>query len=144
MFDFVSRYLTKVKRKGYLIYVGIVVASLIYVMYSVSNLPTVGPPPKDSKDGKVIKKQKKGTANTSNDKKDKKDKKDNNTDITLDLHEELNTTLTEDEVTLKVKTWSKRELYGYLIQEKIYLDINADIEDVRRQVVQVYLAKQNH
>lgn len=143
MFDFVSRYLTKVKRKGYLIYVGIVVASLIYVMYSVSNLPTVGPPPKDSKDGKVIKK-KKGTANTSNDKKDKKDKKDNNTDITLDLHEELNTTLTEDEVTLKVKTWSKRELYGYLIQEKIYLDINADIEDVRRQVVQVYLAKQNH
>lgn len=144
MFDFVSRYLTKVKRKGYLIYVGIVVASLIYVMYSVSNLPTVGPPPKDSKDGKVIKKQKKGTANTSNDKKDKKDKKDKNTDITLDLHEELNTTLTEDEVTLKVKTWSKRELYGYLIQEKIYLDINADIEDVRRQVVQVYLAKQNH
>lgn len=145
----IDKFLNKFKRKGFLLYTGLVLASTLYMMYSVSNLPEV-PKERESKKGKK-KKKVKGRDNGKG--------KTTRTAISEDIpgvepgtepgaqtgtssfpksHDIPLETLTQSQKNHIVYTWSKKELFSYLFDAKIFPDLDDDLDIIRNQVIEVY------
>lgn len=145
----IDKFLNKFKRKGFLLYTGLVLASTVYMMYSVSNLPEV-PKERESKKGKKTKKNVKGR---DNGKKTTRTAKPGDTpgaepgtepgakkgtNSFPKTHEIPLETLTQSQKNHIVYTWSKKELFSYLFDAKIFPDLDDDLDIIRNQVIEVY------
>lgn len=124
-------------------------ASTLYMMYSVSNLPEV-PKERERKKGKKKKKVKgrdngKGKTNRTAKSGDIPEVEPGtepgaqtgtnsfpkSNDIPLE-------TLTQSQKNHIVYTWSKKELFSYLFDAKIFPDLDDDLDIIRNQVIEVY------
>lgn len=101
----IDRSLNVIKRKGFFVFTGIVVASVAYSMYQIGNLPDLNEQQEKSK-GKDKAKTKKSSGAKS------------------EPHPTDN--------------WSKSQLYAYLTTSKVYLDVDAEVDVVRKAVRVLY------
>ncbi|KAL6451993.1 hypothetical protein SBY92_003302 [Candida maltosa Xu316] len=90
-------------------------------MYSISNLPAIPPPPSPRKQ------QKKKTKKERIEKEEEVDLGPENPAIPIDQ--------SNNHV---VNSWSKKTLYKFLFHEKIYPDVDEDLELIRKQVIEIY------
>ncbi|CAI5759344.1 unnamed protein product [Candida verbasci] len=149
-----DKYLNKAKRKGFWLYTGIILVSLGYIMYEISNLPELPPDPKDKKN-ETIKEEK--------EEKEGKEKKQDHviesiprrksTHAEIEQEEEvdlgpsnpiipIDQTHEDDHIIYK---WSKKKLFQFLFDNKIYPDVSENLIVIRKQVVEIYeIKKQNN
>jgi hypothetical protein len=145
----IDKFLNKFKRKGFLLYTGLVLASTLYMMYSVSNLPEV-PKERESKKGKKKKKVKgrdNGKGKTTRTAKSgdipgvepgTEPGAQTGTSSFPKSHDIPLETLTQSQKNHIVYTWSKKELFSYLFDAKIFPDLDDDLDIIRNQVIEVY------
>lgn len=100
----IDRSLNALKRKGFFVFTGIVVASVAYSMYLIGNLPDLNEEDKTKTKSKGPKKGPKK----------------------------------ESEGTHPTDSWSKSQLYAYLTTSKVYLDVDAEVDVVRKAVRVLY------
>ncbi|KAK6200175.1 uncharacterized protein RJT21DRAFT_114604 [Scheffersomyces amazonensis] len=156
--------INKIKRHGFWLYSGIIIVSTVYLIFSVSTIPAIPPPPPKKKKRIEDVKDKKLDTNGSD--------IDSSRSKLLNGHENgtkrYSPIKTEDdivnieqnqrpgEVTKQesneeetssnkhvVDTWSKRELYRYLFEQKIFPEINEDITLVRKRAIEIYDSQVN-
>lgn len=121
-----DRFLNRFKRKGFYLYSGLILVSTLYVMYSISN-----PIDKDREQKRLREERKKEREEKREQRKlkDRKAKtKRTETDIELD-------TLARDHI---IHTWTKKQLFSYLFEQRIFPDIDDDLDIVRSQVIDIY------
>ncbi|ABN66074.2 predicted protein [Scheffersomyces stipitis CBS 6054] len=136
-----DRLINRIKRKGFWLYSGLIIASTLYVIYSISNLPSIPAEPKrhvelpkdkDTKVTKDVKKEAKGVKTESI------------------APREINPEPIKPEPQVKpepqssssiVRSWTKRELFAYLVSNRVYPDVDEDIDAVRQKAIEIYESK---
>ncbi|KAK6454962.1 uncharacterized protein RJT20DRAFT_53981 [Scheffersomyces xylosifermentans] len=124
-----DRFFNKFKRGGFWIYSGLIVASTLYLIFSLSRLPSIPPPPKrkpklPETDETVAKVEARKEA----------------------IKEAVKEAVAEQQQPVPenahiVYSWSRRELYSYLMNERIYPDVDDDLNTVRNKAIVIYDTK---
>ncbi|RLV96210.1 hypothetical protein JA1_000286 [Spathaspora sp. JA1] len=109
-----DRFINKFKKKGFLLYSGIILLSVGYVMYELSHLPQIPP-------------ERKKKLNLDKEIKSNSPDKD---ELSIDHSHEIN-------------SWSKKQLFEYLHKQNIYPDIDEKITTIRRMVYEIYERQTN-
>lgn len=121
---------TRLKRKGFWLYTGLIFGSFVYLWYTIGHLP---PPPRDPRpklkmDTVQAKLERRRRASVDS------------TDCKLKPEvglSKLHKVQSTDEPHV-VDTWSRPQLYRYLHDERIFPPLETNLEDLRGQVKELY------
>ena len=133
----IDRFINKLRRKGFWLYTGLITVSFVYVIFSISNLPSLPPPPPSSSPTSKRKKDKMVSKST-------KERIENEDEVELgpsDPVVPLEQTHSNDHI---INSWSKRQLYQFLFEEKIYPDVDEELNTIKKQVIEIYEFKKQH
>ncbi|KAG7666043.1 uncharacterized protein J8A68_000473 [[Candida] subhashii] len=156
-----DRFMNRFRKKGFWIYTGIILGSVGYILYEISRLPEIpaertGRSKKKSTDTATVEVTEEVWTKSDCDKqiprssqsgaaKIDQDHDDNNTvknDLPFQLlflpFQLLLLLLLEEKEPHPTDAWTKRQLYEFLFNEKIYPDIHEDICIIKRQVRGIY------
>lgn len=154
-----DRFMNRFRKKGFWIYTGIILGSVGYILYEISRLPEI-PAERTGRskkkltdtatvevteevwtkldcDKQIPRSSQLGAAKIDQDHDDNNTVKNENGKV-----EEKNGKVEEEEEEEKephpTDAWTKRQLYEFLFNEKIYPDIHEDICIIKRQVRGIY------
>lgn len=125
----IDRFINKFRRKGFLLYNGIILFSVGYIFYSISNLPSI--PPERKRKDKMLPKS------TRKEIEEEEEVDLGPTDAAIPLEQ----TNSNDHV---INKWSKRKLFEFLFNEKIYPDVDEDLNLVKKQVIEIFEFKKEN
>lgn len=125
----IDRFINKFRRKGFWLYTAIILFSVGYLFYSISNLPTI--PPEKKRKRKMLPKSTK-----------KQIEEEEEVDLgPSDAVIPLEQTNSNDHI---INKWSKRKLFEFLFNEKIYPDVDEDLTLVKKQVIEIFEFKKEN
>lgn len=146
----IDRFFNRFRKKGFLLYAGIVIVATAYSFYSISNLPDVNKLKEleEKKREQQLKKQqhqqqqKDGKKNYDVQKEGKKEQDKQEDGKKNHDDEKKRSALFVEEELLKdkneVDNWSRKELHAYLSRHKIYPDLDTSIQELKEQVKVIY------
>lgn len=126
----IDRFFNRFRKNGIWVYTGLVLFLTLYAWYSLNHLPTI---PKRLKD----KKSKSPDLEKDNEYK-LHHLHEGETGVKLRLNLFHSVVPKDDGDVHVVDTWDKQQLFTYLLDYRIFPDIDADIDQVRLQAKEVY------